>query len=148
MRDAIFSRAPSMASFARCPSARLTDDEIAMGSLLLGMKEMIAGGGEEFSATQVAIFDTLYATSLRNDAPKTTPAPYDADRDGLVIGDGAATFVLEELEHKLELLREAVATGSDEEVLRTLHNVIPTYRYPEEVNNTKADLREMAGVSI
>lgn len=60
---------------------------------------MIAGGGEEFSATQVAIFDTLYATSLRNDAPKTTPAPYDADRDGLVIGDGAATFVLEELEH-------------------------------------------------
>ena len=60
---------------------------------------MIAGGAEEFSATQVAIFDTLYATSLRNDAPLTTPAPYDADRDGLVIGDGAATFILEEYEH-------------------------------------------------
>ena len=60
---------------------------------------MLAGGAEEFSATQVAIFDTLYATSLRNDAPCTTPAPYDVDRDGLVIGDGAATFVLEEYEH-------------------------------------------------
>ena len=60
---------------------------------------MLAGGAEEFSATQVAIFDTLYATSLRNDAPGTTPAPYDVDRDGLVIGDGAATFVLEEYEH-------------------------------------------------
>ena len=60
---------------------------------------MLAGGAEEFSATQVAIFDTLYATSLRNEAPQTTPAPYDVDRDGLVIGDGAATFVLEEYEH-------------------------------------------------
>ena len=62
---------------------------------------MIAGGAEEFSATQVAIFDTLYATSLRNDAPKSTPAPYDVSRDGLVIGDGAATFVLEEREHAI-----------------------------------------------
>lgn len=60
---------------------------------------MLAGGAEEFSATQVAIFDTLYATSLKNDAPQTTPAPYDVNRDGLVIGDGAATFVLEEYEH-------------------------------------------------
>ncbi len=62
---------------------------------------MIAGGAEEFSATQVAIFDTLYATSLRNDAPKSTPAPYDVSRDGLVIGDGAATFILEEREHAI-----------------------------------------------
>ncbi len=62
---------------------------------------MIAGGAEEFSATQVAIFDTLYATSLRNDAPKSTPAPYDVSRDGLVIGDGAATFILEECEHAI-----------------------------------------------
>ena len=60
---------------------------------------MLAGGGEEFSVTQVAVFDTLYATSQRNGAPATTPAPYDLNRDGLVIGDGAATFVLEEYEH-------------------------------------------------
>ena len=60
---------------------------------------MLAGGAEEFTAAQVAVFDTLYATSLKNDSPATTPAPYDADRDGLVIGDGATTFVLEELEH-------------------------------------------------
>ncbi|MBQ6136617.1 MAG: beta-ketoacyl-ACP synthase [Kiritimatiellae bacterium] len=57
---------------------------------------MIAGGAEEFSPTQVAIFDTLFATSLRNGEPKATPAPYDRDRDGLVIGEGAATLVLEE----------------------------------------------------
>ena len=62
---------------------------------------MIAGGAEEFSPAQIAVFDTLYATSLRNDEPQLTPAPYDASRDGLVIGDGAATFILEEREHAL-----------------------------------------------
>ena len=60
---------------------------------------MIAGGGEEFSATQIAVFDTLYATSLKNDNPKASPSPYDANRDGLVIGEGAATLILEEYEH-------------------------------------------------
>ncbi len=81
-----------------------TSGSLALGSaaelIRWGVQDvMIAGGAEEFSATQVAIFDTLYATSLRNDAPRTTPAPYDVDRDGLVIGDGAGTFILEEYEH-------------------------------------------------
>jgi 3-oxoacyl-[acyl-carrier-protein] synthase II len=56
---------------------------------------MVAGGAEELSATQAAVFDTLYATSVKNDAPSTTPRPYDRDRDGLVIGEGAATLILE-----------------------------------------------------
>ena len=60
---------------------------------------MIAGGAEEFSAAQVAVFDTLYATSVKNGNPAGTPAPYDVGRDGLVIGDGAATFVLEDYDH-------------------------------------------------
>lgn len=81
-----------------------TSGSLALGSaaelIRWGVQDvMIAGGGEEFSPTQVAVFDTLYATSLKNDAPRTTPAPYDADRDGLVVGDGAATFILEAYEH-------------------------------------------------
>lgn len=56
---------------------------------------MLAGGGEELCPTQAAVFDTLYATSTRNDEPETTPQPFDADRDGLVIGEGACTLVLE-----------------------------------------------------
>lgn len=59
---------------------------------------MIAGGAEEFSPSQVAIFDTLYATSLRNGEPERTPSPYDAARDGLVVGEGAGTLVLEDYE--------------------------------------------------
>jgi 3-oxoacyl-[acyl-carrier-protein] synthase II len=62
---------------------------------------MLAGGAEELCPTEAAVFDTLYATSTCNDAPKTTPKPFDVDRDGLVIGEGACTLILENREHAL-----------------------------------------------
>jgi len=60
---------------------------------------MLGGGAEELCPTEAAVFDTLYATSTTNDAPESTPRPFDSGRDGLVIGEGAGTLVLEELEH-------------------------------------------------
>lgn len=62
---------------------------------------MLAGGAEELCPTEAMVFDALYATSLKNDAPHTSPRPYDSGRDGLVIGEGAGILVLEELEHAL-----------------------------------------------
>ena len=62
-------------------------------------KAMIAGGAEELCATEAAVFDTLFATSVRNDAPDTTPRPFDAARDGLVIGEGAGSLILEDMDH-------------------------------------------------
>jgi 3-oxoacyl-[acyl-carrier-protein] synthase II len=62
---------------------------------------MIAGGAEELCPTMAIVFDTLFATSCRNDAPHTAPRPYDRDRDGLVIGEGGAALILEEREHAL-----------------------------------------------
>ncbi|WP_414444807.1 beta-ketoacyl-ACP synthase [Burkholderia sp. 22PA0106] len=72
-------------------------EAIASGKQLL----MLAGGAEELSGPAVAVFDTLYATSTRNDTPELTPRPFDVARDGLVVGEGAATLVLEEYEHAL-----------------------------------------------
>ncbi len=60
---------------------------------------MVSGGSEEFNLTQISVFDVMYATSMKNDAPETTPRPFDKDRDGLVLGEGAGTIVLEEYEH-------------------------------------------------
>lgn len=60
---------------------------------------MVAGGCEALCATEAAVFDTLYATSVRNDEPHLSPRPFDTERDGLVIGEGAGTLVLEELDH-------------------------------------------------
>jgi 3-oxoacyl-[acyl-carrier-protein] synthase II len=62
---------------------------------------MIAGGAEELDATEAAVFDTLFATSVRNDTPELTPRPFDRERDGLVIGEGAGCLILEEREHAL-----------------------------------------------
>jgi 3-oxoacyl-[acyl-carrier-protein] synthase II len=62
---------------------------------------MVAGGAEELSAPGAAVFDTLFATSTRNDEPGATPRPFDRERDGLVVGEGAASLVLEEREHAL-----------------------------------------------
>lgn len=60
---------------------------------------MVAGGSEELCPTHVGVFDVLHAVSGRNDAPAETPRPFDANRDGLVVGEGATTLVLEALEH-------------------------------------------------
>ena len=72
----------------------------AYEAIKYGMTEMmLAGGGEEFCPSEVYVFDSLYAASRRNGEPEATPRPYDAGRDGLVIGEGAGILVLEELEH-------------------------------------------------
>ncbi len=60
---------------------------------------MVAGGAEQLCPTMAVVFDTLFATSTRNDDPATASRPYDKSRDGLVIGEGAAILVLEDLEH-------------------------------------------------
>ncbi|MFQ3185808.1 beta-ketoacyl-ACP synthase [Marinomonas primoryensis] len=60
---------------------------------------MVAGGSEGLCATESAVFDTLFATSVKNDTPHLSPSPFDKNRDGLVIGEGGCSLILEELEH-------------------------------------------------
>lgn len=78
---------------------------------------MVAGGAEELCPTEAAVFDTLYATSTKNTTPQLTPRPFDQARDGLVIGEGAGTLILEELEHALArgatIYAEIVGFGSN-----------------------------------
>ncbi len=83
-------------------------------------RAMIAGGAEQITPANTAIFDTLYATSTgHNLTPERSPRPYDAERDGLVLGEGAGTLILESLESALErgapIYAEVVgfATNSD-----------------------------------
>jgi 3-oxoacyl-[acyl-carrier-protein] synthase II len=57
---------------------------------------MICGGAEEMDVVHAAIFDVMYAASSKyNDRPSESPRPFDVDRDGLVVGEGAGTLVLE-----------------------------------------------------
>jgi 3-oxoacyl-[acyl-carrier-protein] synthase II len=86
---------------------------------------MLAGGAEELHPTQAAIFDTLFATSTKNDTPQLTPRPYDRDRDGLVIGEGAGTLVLEELEHAkargARIYAEIIGFGTNSDGVHVTH---------------------------
>lgn len=78
---------------------------------------MVAGGAEELDITDTAVFDTLFATSTRNDRPDLTPRPFDRDRDGLVIGEGAGALILEDWEHAkgrgVPILAELVGFGTN-----------------------------------
>ena len=98
-----------------CTSGSLAIGE-AYEAIACGKQDvMIAGGAEEFSVTQVAVFDTLFSTSCLNETPERTPCAFDKSRTGLVIGDGAATLILEEMEHArargAQILAEVVGFG-------------------------------------
>jgi len=72
----------------------------AYEAIKFGRQDLMLGGGcDELCPTEAMAFDILYATSRRNEQPESTPRPYDRDRDGLVVGEGAGILLLEELEH-------------------------------------------------
>lgn len=90
----------------------------AYEAIKFGRQEMmVAGGCEELCATEAAVFDTLFATSTKNDTPDKTPSPFDKNRDGLVIGEGAGALILESLESAqsrgAKILAEIVGFGSN-----------------------------------
>lgn len=85
-------------------SSACTSGSMAIGQAFEAIKYgkqtvMLAGGAEELSAAGAAVFDVLLATSGMNDQPERTPRPFDQNRDGLVIGEGAGCLILEEYEH-------------------------------------------------
>ncbi len=87
-------------------SSACTSGSMGLGfayeAIKFGLQDvMLAGGAEELCPTEAATFDALYATSTRNGEPHRTPRPFDRDRDGLVIGEGGCTLVLEALDRAL-----------------------------------------------
>lgn len=97
-------------------------------------KIMIAGGSEEIHHLSAAVFDVMFATSTRNDAPTTVPRPFDKSRDGLVVSEGAATLILESLDHAqargATILAEIAGVGTN---CDGLHMVNPSPEGMESV---------------
>ncbi|OTG98776.1 beta-ketoacyl-ACP synthase [Acinetobacter sp. ANC 4973] len=103
-------------------SSACTSGSMAIGQAYEAIKYgkqtvMLAGGAEELSAAGSAVFDVLLATSSQNEQPEKTPRPFDAKRDGLVIGEGAGCLILEEYEHAkargAKIYAEIIGYGSN-----------------------------------
>lgn len=103
-------------------SSACTSGSMAIGQAYEAIKYgkqtvMLAGGAEELSAAGSAVFDVLLATSGQNEHPEKTPRPFDAKRDGLVVGEGAGCLILEEYEHAkargAKIYAEIIGYGSN-----------------------------------
>ena len=73
----------------------------ALNYIRWGKADIILSGGSEAAVTESGVggFNAMKALSERNDSPQTASRPFDKERDGFVLGEGAAAFILEELEH-------------------------------------------------
>ena len=93
-------KGPNYVTVSACTSA---SHAIINGMYLiqLGLADVMVVGGSEAAVTPIAIggFNAMKALSTRNDAPKTASRPFDKDRDGFVLGEGAGAVILESYEH-------------------------------------------------
>ena len=95
-------RGPNFAVVSACASSTNAIID-AFDTIRLGKADIILTGGSEavISESGVGGFNAMKALSERNDDPKTASRPFDKDRDGFVMGEGAGVLVLEDLEHAL-----------------------------------------------
>jgi len=94
------ARGPNMSVASACATSGHALGEAA-AAIARGDVDVMVAGGAESTVTPLAIgaFAQMRALSTRNDAPEKASRPYDKDRDGFVLGEGAVVFILEELEH-------------------------------------------------
>jgi 3-oxoacyl-[acyl-carrier-protein] synthase II len=93
-------RGPNFGTISACASSNNSIID-SLNYIRLGMAKAIVTGGSEACVTPAAVggFNSMKALSERNDSPATASRPFDADRDGFVLGEGAASLILEEYEH-------------------------------------------------
>ncbi|MBK9479332.1 MAG: beta-ketoacyl-ACP synthase II [Bacteroidetes bacterium] len=93
-------RGPNFTTVSACASSTnaLID---SFNYIRLGKADILFTGGSEAAVNQAGMggFNAMHAMSERNDSPKTASRPFDLDRDGFVLGEGAGALILEELEH-------------------------------------------------
>lgn len=95
-------KGPNYGTVAACASSSVAIAN-AYDLIRLGRADAIITGGSEAAVTEIGIggFGSMQALSFRNDDPKTASRPFDKDRDGFVLGEGAGALVLEDLDHAL-----------------------------------------------
>jgi len=95
-------RGPNFTTVSACASSANAMID-AMNYIRLGKADIIVSGGSEAAVTESGIggFNAMHALSTRNDNPQSASRPFDATRDGFVLGEGAGALILEEYEHAI-----------------------------------------------
>ncbi len=93
-------RGPNFTTMSACASSANAIID-ALNYIRLGYADVIVSGGSEAAITEAGMggFNALHALSTRNDDPQSASRPFDNDRDGFVMGEGAGALILEEYEH-------------------------------------------------
>ncbi len=110
-------RGPNFAVTSACASSTNAIG-VAFDLIRIGKAELILTGGSEAVISEAGVggFNAMKALSERNDSPETASRPYDKDRDGFVMGEGAGLLVIEELEHAIRrganIICEIAGTGA------------------------------------
>jgi 3-oxoacyl-[acyl-carrier-protein] synthase II len=96
-------RGPNFTTVSACASSSNAIID-AFNYIRLGKADIIVTGGSEASVNQAGVggFNALKALSTRNEDPKKASRPFDKDRDGFVLGEGAGTLILEEYDHAMQ----------------------------------------------
>ena len=96
-------RGPNFATVSACASASNAMID-ALNYIRLGYSDIIITGGSEAAITKAGIggFNAMHALSKRNNDPKSASRPFDKDRDGFVLGEGAGALILESYEHAVK----------------------------------------------
>lgn len=111
-------KGPNLCVTSACSSSAHAVGE-AMRTIQMGDVDLMLAGGAEAAICELGVggFCAMRALSQRNDAPEAASRPFDKDRDGFVIGEGAAVLVLEELEHAKKrgahIIAEVVGYGAN-----------------------------------
>lgn len=96
-------RGPNYVTVSACASSTNAIID-AFNLIRLGKADAIVTGGSEAAVNEMGMggFNALKALSTRNDSPETASRPFDAERDGFVLGEGAGALILEEYEHAIK----------------------------------------------
>ncbi len=138
---------PNFVTVSACASATNAIID-ALNYIRLGHMDVAITGGSEAAVTEAGIggFNAMKALSERNDSPETASRPFDKDRDGFVLGEGAAALILEEYEHAkargARIYAELIGGGMSADA----HHI--TAPHPEGLGATNVMINALRDASI
>lgn len=140
-------RGPNYATVSACASS--TNAIIDAYNLIrLGKSDAIVTGGSEAAVTEMGVggFTAMKALSVRNDSPETASRPFDKDREGFVLGEGAGALILEEYEHAVKRGAKIYAEVAGAGMSSDAHHI--TAPHPEGIGARNVMIEALADANM